>query len=439
MKKVAILGAGFAGLSTAYFLSKKGNYDITIFEKEENPGGLAVGFKKNNWKWTIEQAYHHLFTSDSYATNMAKELGIGVIFKRPLTTTYTHSAIVQLDSPLSLLSFPYLKMSSKLRTAATLAFLKFNPYWKPLEKYTAKEWLINYQGIESWKQLWEPLFSGKFGEYEDDISMSWFWARIYKRSASLGYIEGGFQHLAEKLTQYLKNKGVKIYFNTAIHNAVEKDGQWYLDRKNFDVVISTLPMPVFLKVFTKLPQSYIKKYSKIKHLHALNMLLELKKPFLPPLKNTSDGGQSKGEDSSEVERPYWLNINDKSFPFLAVVEHTNFMDKKYYGNNHLLYIGNYLPREHRFFKMTKTELFKLFKPYLQKINPSYDFNLNALRFELFVGPFAQPVVTKNYSEIKPPLTTPIPNLYVGNLDSIYPWDRGTNYAIELGKKLADLP
>ena len=165
-------------------------------------------------------------------------------------------------------------------------------------------------------------------------------------------------------------------------------------------------------------------YSKIKHLHALNLLLELKKPLLPPLKNGKP--------------VYWINVNDTAMPFLAVVEHTNFMDKKFYGNNYLVYIGNYLPHNHKFFTMNKKQLFNLFKPHLQKLNKQYNFKSNIVSIEKFNGPFAQPVITKHYSTSKPPLTTPLNNLYVGNLDSIYPWDRGTNYAIELGEKLSNL-
>jgi len=31
----------------------------------------------------------------------------------------------------------------------------------------------------------------------------------------------------------------------------------------------------------------------------------------------------------------------------------------------------------------------------------------------------------------------LPNVYLANMDSIVPWDRGTNYAIELGEKAAE--
>lgn len=416
-KRVAIIGAGFAGLTAAYELINREELEICLFEKENKPGGLAVGFKHKNWKWSLEQAYHHLFTSDNFAINLAKELEIPVIFKRPITSTYIHNEIVQLDSPFSLIKYPFLPVFDKLKVAATLAYLKFNSNWQPFEKITAKEWLTKHQGEKAYQELWEPLFTGKFGKYTDQISMAWFWARIFKRSQSLGYIEGGFQTLAEKLAGNIISRGGKIRYNTPVAKIEYKNSKWSIQNNIFDYIICTTPMPVFIKSFPGLPQGYIQKYTQIEHLHALNLVLELKKPFL---------------------KNYWLNINDSSFPFLAVVEHTNFMDKKYYNNRHLLYVGNYLPRNHKFFQMSKQELFKLFIPYLNKINPSYDFDICTLSFELFTGPFAQPVITTNYSKILPPYTTPLPNLYIGNLDSVYPWDRGTNYAIELGKKLAQL-
>lgn len=429
-KRVAIIGAGFAGLAAAHKLVSRKEFSVDIFEKDSRPGGLAVGFKKPLWDWTIEHAYHHLFTSDHFAVNLAQELNIEVIYKRPITATYTHNKIVQLDSPLSLLKYPYLNFTEKIRTALSLGYLKFSPFWHSLEKVTAKAWLSKYQGKRVWRELWEPLFVGKFGKFADSIAMSWFWARIYKRSASLGYIEGGFQALAEKLKVSLEKQGVKFYFNTPVIQGVLHNNSWRLTAisqelkaTHYDSVIVTTPMPIFLKQFPQLPQNYQLRYAKTQHLHALNMLLELKSSFLPRL-SASDGG------------PYWLNINDTSFPFLAVVEHTNFMDKKHYGGNHLLYVGNYLPQNHKYFKMTKEELFKIFKPYLLKINPDFDFSSSLLDFNLFVGPFAQPVITTNYSQICPSQTTPLPNLFMGNLDSVYPWDRGTNYAIELGYKLA---
>lgn len=45
---------------------------------------------------------------------------------------------------------------------------------------------------------------------------------------------------------------------------------------------------------------------------------------------------------------------------MAIVEHTNFMNKKHYNNEHLLYLGNYLSLDEEKYSMTKDQLLKLF-------------------------------------------------------------------------------
>ena len=48
--KIAVIGAGYAGLSAAYDLARAG-HDVVIYEATDRPGGLAVGFKEPNLDW----------------------------------------------------------------------------------------------------------------------------------------------------------------------------------------------------------------------------------------------------------------------------------------------------------------------------------------------------------------------------------------------------
>ena len=50
--------------------------------------------------------------------------------------------------------------------------------------------------------------------------------------------------------------------------------------------------------------------------------------------------------------------------------------------------------------------------------------------------YAQPVPEVDHSHLVPPLQTPIiPNLYWACMHHVYPWDRGTNFAVDLGQRI----
>lgn len=428
--KIAIIGAGFTGLSAAYKLLKNG-HSVTIFEKENLPGGLALGFKTDKWDWSLEKHYHHFFTNDKAIINLAKEINYEIIIKRPKTSTLIDNSIYQLDSPLNLLLFSKLSVIDRFRMAFVLGVLRYNPLWRPLEKIRATKFLPIFMGKKAYETVWKPLIVGKFGNYADDISLAWFWARIKKRTTKLAYPKGGFLNFAEKLTEIIREKGGKVYFGTEvteIKNEKDKIKVCLNDlnhlNKNkvlyFDKTIVTLPSFLFLKIAKDLPEDYRNQLNKLKSLGAINLVLRLKEQFLK-------------------DDTYWLSICEKDWPLLAIVEHTNFMNKKYYNNEHLVYIGNYLPCDHPYFKKSKEELLKIYTPFLKKISPNFSREAGyCSAVQLFKESFAQPVIPVNYSKIMPPHETPLKNVYLANIEQVYPWDRGTNYAVELGEKIADI-
>src|SRR5438270_14081883 len=112
--KIAIIGAGFTGLSAAYQLVKKG-HEVSVFEKDSQPGGLAIGYQEKGWDWTLEAFYHHWFTNDKAILDLAKELHFPVVIKRPKTSSLIDGKIYQLDSPLTLLTFKKLSLPERIQ------------------------------------------------------------------------------------------------------------------------------------------------------------------------------------------------------------------------------------------------------------------------------------------------------------------------------------
>ncbi len=412
--KIAIIGGGFTGLTAAYELTKHG-HRVVLFEKEKILGGLAHGFIRGNWQWHVEYGYHHLFTNDWSMRELIEELGLQnlLLVKRPITANYWKGRIYQFDSPLHLLSFPGLPLADKLRTGLLAAFCKAYPFWQTLEGFTAKELFTTIGGNRAWDMIWEPLMVGKFGNYDHSIAASWLWARIKKRTPNLAYIQGGFHTLVSTLEKKIKEQHGVIHTGVAIKKIVKNHAKFRILHSHFDSVLLTVPTPVITKLIPELKNS-LKEALTIPHLHAQTLILETKEPILHDV--------------------YWLSIIDRSFPFLAVVAHTNFMDKKFYGGRHLTYFGNYLPSGHKYLSMTKEQLLKEFLPFIKRLNSILNSKFLILNSYMFVGPFAQPIHQRNYSKVAPKLETPVPGLYIANIDSIYPWDRGTNYAVELGIK-----
>jgi hypothetical protein len=87
--------------------------------------------------------------------------------------------------------------------------------------------------------------------------------------------------------------------------------------------------------------------------------------------------------------------------------------------------------------MSQADLEKLFTDALCQINS--DFRPDWIRKSwLFRASYAQPVPFVNHSENIPAVQTPIPGLYFASMSQVYPWDRGTNFAVEIGRRAARL-
>jgi protoporphyrinogen oxidase len=421
--KIAIIGAGYSGMVAAYDL-KKADHDVTIFESAEYVGGLASGFKEPHWDWSVEKFYHHWFQSDSEMLGLIRELGLEdkVRFPRPLTVMLYKNKWYPFDSIINALRFPGLGFGlNKIRFGFVGLFLRLTNNWRALEKVTADEWMLKYAGKQVYEQMWKPLLIGKFGPYYKDVNMAWMWARIKARSTRLGTFEGGFQKFADLFAEKLRQMGVEIKLKAQI-NTIKQDqasGGLSVDGESFDKVLVTTSPNLMARLCPDLPKNYLKGLLELKSMGAVVMTLALKYSL------SKDGY-------------YWFNVpKDEGYPFLALVEHTNFVPKENFGGDHIVYAGDYLELGHEYFSMSDDELLERFIPAFQKFNP--EFSRDWVK-KIWVNKtnYAQPVPLVNHSKNIPEVQTPIQGLYFASMSQVYPWDRGTNFAVEIGRKAARL-
>jgi protoporphyrinogen oxidase len=427
MKHIAILGAGFGGLSAAYDLIRHGN-QVTIYEASSNVGGLAAGFKESHWDWTVEQYYHHWFASDQHILGLINELGWSdqVIFSRPYTVMYHQGSFYPFDSILNAILFPGLGWGlNKVRFGLVGLYLRRTTDWQSLEKYTVDTWMRKWAGKRVYELMWEPLLIGKFGErYATQVNMAWMWARLKARTTRLGTFQGGFQTFADHFASTLREMGVTIHLNTPVRQILSTpEGRIDLStpygQVHFDQYLVTTSPNLLARLTPSLPPNYLKGLLELKSMGAVVMTLSLKRQL-------SEQGY------------YWYNLpKSAGFPFLALVEHTNFVSPDHFGGNHIVYCGDYLEPDHEYFRLSQDELLQRFLPALKRINPSFEPRwIN--KTWLFRTNYAQPVPLLNHSHNIPGIQTPIPGLYFASMSQVYPWDRGTNFAVEIGRKAAKL-
>ena len=424
MKKIAIIGAGLGGMSAAYDLARAG-HQVTIFEASDFVGGLASGFKEPHWDWSVEKYYHHWFASDHQMMALMDELGLRdqVLFPRPYTVMYHNGKFYPFDSIMKALLFPGLGWGvNKIRFGLVGLFLKLTNNWQALEKYTVDAWMRKWAGDRVYEMMWQPLLIGKFGTHFKDVNMAWMWARLKARTTHLGTYVGGMQAFADQFADRLRKMGVNIVLSCQV-TRINADPASGIDLElssgllHFDQCLVTTSPQLLAHLAPGLPTGYLNDLLSLKSMGAVVLILSLNQKL-------------------SEEGYYWYNLpKSAGFPFLAVVEHTNFVLPEHFGGDHIVYCGDYLEPDHEYFKLTKEDLLGIYLPALTRFNPNFNPNWVQASW-LFRTQYGQPIPLVNHSRNIPAISTPIPGLFFASMSQVYPWDRGTNFAVELGRKAA---
>ena len=432
--KVAIIGGGALGLAAAYDLCLKG-HKPEVFEVAPFLGGQASTFEVGGG--LLEKGYHHLFKSDTDIVDLIHQLGLGpkLHWIESKVGLFHGDRIWNFASPKDLLTFTPLSFIDRVRLGLVTLYLQKTKNWQRFESVTALEWLQNRVGRRPYEVIWEPMLRGKFGRHYDKVSMAWLWGKIYLRVASreriwekekLGYPMGSFGEIFDALDAAIKRMGGDVRLSTGVRRVIVDDGRAVglevqtrgsePETRRYDAVIATTPSYVFTRLAPMLPKDYQQRLSNVTYLSAVLAILVLDRP---------------------LTEKYWLNIADRSIPFVGIIEQTNFVPPELYGGNHVVYLTNYPATDEPIYQMTPDELFEEYLPHLSRVNPNFNRSW-IVDYHHHKVDAAQPIIGVNYGQQIPGLRTPIPALYLANTTQIYPEDRGTNYSVKLGREVARL-
>lgn len=425
---LAIVGAGFTGL-TAGLEAARAGMRVIVLEADAEPGGLAGTFEFGNGV-RIEKFYHHWFNNDVYVPELVHQLGLdGQIVTHPSRTgMYFNGRMWKLSTPLDLFRFKPLKPIDRIRLGLLVLQVRRVKDWRTIEHLSIREWLEPLCGPTVYRVVWQPLIDSKFSIYADAVNAVWFWKKLVLRGGTrdksggeeLAYFKGGFGKLADAMAKEITSRGGTIaYRSPATGIRVEKD--WLVAIETPSGVVSAeqyLFTPAF-KLIADLFEgvadpAWLQKLRRVKYLGNMCLSLQL---------NRSLSGT------------YWLNVNDPGFPFVGVIEHTNFDPPEHYKGSHIAYLSRYLAIEDPVWGYSDERYLDFALEHLKRMFPDFDRSW-IIDYHVWRAEFAQPVTERNYSQYVPGRGTPFANATISTMAQIYPEDRGTNYAIREGKEVA---
>lgn len=425
---VVVVGAGFTGLTSGYVLSKMG-YKVVVVDADSTSGGLAGTFHFND-DVRLEKFYHHWFNNDAFVPELVKELGLeGDVITLPTNTgMYFNGRHWKLSTPMDLLRFTALPLIDRVRLGLLVFQVRRIKDWRSIEHLSIREWLESLAGKRVYDVVWKPLIESKFSVYADVVNAVWMWKKLVLRGSTrndkggeeLAYFKGGFGRLADAMADAIKANGGEVRLGTKVTGvAVEGKAITHIETTAGDIAgkkfLFTPAFPIIADMLQNAAsEEWIAKLRRIKYLANMCLVLRL---------------------NQSLSSTYWLNVNDPGFPFVGVIEHTNFDTPDNYNGTHIAFLSRYLAKEDPVWAYDDEQYLGFALTHLKRMFPQMERSW-VVEHKVWRADYAQPITERNYSQYVPGRTTPFDNAFISTMAQIYPEDRGTNYAIREGREVA---
>jgi protoporphyrinogen oxidase len=301
-KKIAIIGAGPAGLTAAYLLGKA-NQDVTVFEKDpQYVGGIS---RTETYKgYSFDIGGHRFFSKSKEVEDFWTEiLGDEMLerprssriyynnkfFSYPLVAMDALSKLGIVESALCVLSYLQAKISP-VKNPNNFEDWVTNQFGKRLfriffKTYTEKVWGIpcneisadwaaqRIKGLSLSSAIWNAVFKSQGGSGDKD--------KVIKTLIdSFRYPKRGPGMMWERCVEKSKALGVNIIMNKGISEIHYANQKWSVKTTagetidGFDFVLSTAPMrELIANTYPRLPEAAFNASQKLSYRDFITVVL----------------------------------------------------------------------------------------------------------------------------------------------------------------------
>ena len=321
---ILIIGAGLAGLSTAYHLGKE---EYEIYEKENEAGGLCRSFKKDGF--TFDYTGHLLHLRNAYTKKLIEKLlpsklkphtRCASIYSKGVFTSYPFQANLY-GLPKEVIEECRMGFIEAKESRERLHNVNSGDKWNG--KLSFKDWIIYTFGSGIAKHFMVPYNEKMWKTNLDEISSEWVdWSipvpsldevtrgaqglenpRMGYNAQFLYPEEGGIEVLPKALVTHVKN----IHCNKKLMqiNLQEKKA-WFDDNSSikYDRLVSSIPLPELLDIIRDLPVPIVTLRKGLKHVSVLNINL--------------------GIDANDISDQHWIYFPESEIIFYRLGFYSNF-------------------------------------------------------------------------------------------------------------------
>jgi protoporphyrinogen oxidase len=246
-REIVIIGAGPAGLTAAYMLSKRG-VTATVLEADTVVGGISRTATRDGWRFDI--GGHRFFTKVKPVNDLWFEiLGESEFLRRPrMSRIYYRGKLYDypikplnalknlgpVEAVLCMFSYVWVRVRPPKDQSTLEGYIAANYGWRLYEHffktYNEKVWGVSaselsadwgaqrIKGMSLFKAVWEPIRAKVVGRRDAS-------KQVTSLIEEFNYPKYGPGQMWERCTEIVGEKGTKVVFDSLVSKIEHADGQ----------------------------------------------------------------------------------------------------------------------------------------------------------------------------------------------------------------------